>query len=180
MEKQKVKKQKTFTYPVTAEWVEDKAEMNYSTQLYQSGIYIIFNNRPVLQGTMTPQKMVNLHKKLKIKEKEGKITSLCLGREITVSKETGFWEEVPSKEEISIQKKVEALLKTGNTVNITDKGRKIQYKWTVTAIDKENDSITFTSLPTLIGLEEQVKREGENNTCLLSAFRATVQNQLYG
>jgi hypothetical protein len=175
---EQTKKGKSFTYPVTATWKENDIERNYATQLYQTGVYIIFNNNSASQGNMTPQKMVSLAKRLKKDAKDSKITDLSFGSEITVSDETGFWEKAQSKEEISISQKVDSLLKIGNTVNVTDNYRKIPYQWTIIAMDNGKNSITFTSTPQLVGLEKQVITDGINNTCQLSAFRATIQSQL--
>ncbi|MDR3266001.1 MAG: hypothetical protein LBT24_00310 [Tannerella sp.] len=119
MEKQKTKKRKTYSYPISASWTEDNIERNFVTQLYQTGIYIIFNNEAAMQGSMTPQGMVKLAENLKKDEEDGEITDLSFGSKITVSDETGFWEKAQSKEEISISKKVDSLLKIGNTCQLS-------------------------------------------------------------
>ena len=69
-------------------------EISFMSQLYKIGVYGIVNNDPDMQISTTPGKMAILEKKLKKEQKEGKITDLVFGREITVSDETGFFEEV--------------------------------------------------------------------------------------
>ncbi|KAA6302822.1 MAG: hypothetical protein EZS26_000992 [Candidatus Ordinivivax streblomastigis] len=93
MEKQKTKKRKTYTYPVSATWTENDVEKSYVTQLYQIGVYVIFNNNPAMQGNMPPSGMVKLAKALNKSEVSGEITSLIWGRKINVSDNNGFWEE---------------------------------------------------------------------------------------
>jgi hypothetical protein len=109
---QATKKSKIYTYPVSAAWTEDGVKMSYMTQLYQVGVYIIFNNDSSMQGNMKPSQMLKLVKKLKDGEKAGRITGLCPGCEISVSNKTGFWENEATKEKISIAKG--SLLKTEN------------------------------------------------------------------
>jgi hypothetical protein len=93
MEQQKTAKRKTYRYPVSASWQEEGKAMSYMTQLYQTGIYIIFNNDSSMQGTMLPQGMVKLAKKLRKGEETGKIININFGREISVSNASGFLEE---------------------------------------------------------------------------------------
>lgn len=69
-------------------------EINFQSQLYKVGVYGIFNNDPAMQIATTPAQIVILEKKLKKQEKDGKISDLVLWGEITVSNETGFFEEV--------------------------------------------------------------------------------------
>ena len=178
MEQQKTKKKKIYTYPITATWMENGAKSSYVSQLYQTGIYIIFNNDPAAQGCMSPSGMVRLVKKLKKSEEENKISNLIFSDTISVSDEAGFWEKVRSKEEISVSNEAEKLLKVRNTINVTDKYRNISYQWTIKEIDEQSNSIVFTSTPKLTGLESQVKTEDMNNTCPLNLFRGTIESQL--
>ena len=62
------------------------------TQLYQVGVYCIVNDNT--QFGFDPIQLVNLEKSLKLAEKKGEIANLEFGRAITVTDESGFWEEV--------------------------------------------------------------------------------------
>jgi hypothetical protein len=117
MEKQKTKARKVYKYPVSANWVENNIKMNYSTQLYRTGIYMIYNNNSLMQGNTTPQKLVTLVGKLKKAEDSGEITNLELGREIKVSDESGFWEEV-REEDISTDRDIDVMIRKGNQVTM--------------------------------------------------------------
>lgn len=82
-----------ITYPVSGSFTLDGESMDFKTQLYKIGVYIIWNNNSSLQGGATPASMAKLHKKLLKDKEKGFITNLELGRMITVTDETGFWEE---------------------------------------------------------------------------------------
>lgn len=91
-------KTKTWTYCVNATFdynIEDEIiHKSYMTQLYQIGIYIIWNNDSSQQGSMTPSGMSRIKKSLIKDEKLGNINNLVLGREIKVIKINGFYTEI--------------------------------------------------------------------------------------
>ena len=79
---------------------ESNEKIHFLTQLYQIGIYGIVNNDPALQGSFSPNKIVQIEKHVKKELEEGNISDLEFGREIIVRKDKdGFWEEV--KEEVN-------------------------------------------------------------------------------
>ena len=57
-------------------------------------MYGIWNNDAGAQSGYVPSALVRMEKQLKKLQDEGKIKDLEFGREIVVSEETGFWEEV--------------------------------------------------------------------------------------
>jgi hypothetical protein len=73
---------------------KDGKEISFQSQLYKIGVYGIVNNNPSMQMNTTPSHMVGLEKKLKVQEKKGEISNLVFGKEITVSNESGLFEEV--------------------------------------------------------------------------------------
>ena len=77
----------SWTYPIKATFEEKKKLFSYRTQLYPSGVYIILNNDPHLDDTLTPQNMINLKRMLLRKQSLGMIINLEFGREITVIKD---------------------------------------------------------------------------------------------
>lgn len=92
----KVKKAKKWKYHThfTFTDAKDKSNHTFQTQLYKVGIYGIWDNRADAQGNYTPGQIVSIEKKMKQLEMKGTIENLEFGREITVSDETGFFEEV--------------------------------------------------------------------------------------
>jgi hypothetical protein len=171
METQIKKKSRICKYPVSAQWTENNVEKNYATQLYQIGVYIIFNNDSASQGNMSPSRIAKLGKSLKKAEESGKITNLTFGREIRVSEKSGFWEEV--REEISNEKN-NHLIEIGNSFHVRNPYRKIDYKWQITAIDNTSGMITFSSDPVISDLGTQVTIDGANITCSIMLFKATI------
>ena len=95
MESKAKKKPKKYTYNVTASFNFKGNPQNYMTQLYQLGVYIIWNFNSALQSGVTPDQMVRLKKKLQKDFEAGEITDLEFGREITVTTdEHGFYKEI--------------------------------------------------------------------------------------
>lgn len=98
MTKETKVKDKTWTYYVSAsfDYNNGKEITNqcYATQLYQIGVYIIWNNNSSSQGNMTPNQMSTLRRKLISDEKKGTISNLQRGREIVVHEVDGFFKEV--------------------------------------------------------------------------------------
>lgn len=83
-----------YTYHTSHSYIENDISISAITQLYEIGVYMIVNGDPALQFNLTPNKIVRFEKKLIKAEKEGKIKDLKFGRAITVTDESGFWEEV--------------------------------------------------------------------------------------
>jgi hypothetical protein len=92
----KVKKSKKFKYHTSFRFTDSKdgSKHSFQTQLYKVGVYGIWDNNAGEQGGYVPSGLVKMEKKMKQLQEEGKIKDLEFGREITVSEETGFWEEV--------------------------------------------------------------------------------------
>lgn len=113
------------------------------SQLYQTGIYVIYNNDSSLQGSSTPQKIRKLQEKLRKDERAGLITDLIFGSEITVSNDSGLWKEVVDMDSILVKEGKTYKCKSPNTGNI--------YLFTVTELsigDESNDCILiFSSSP---------------------------------
>lgn len=88
---------KKWTYHVSHEYIEASTGKKFSfiSQMYLIGIYGIINNDPAMQGTFTPQKIRRMEKMLKKTEKDGDISDLTFGKEITVTlNNEGYYEEV--------------------------------------------------------------------------------------
>ena len=92
----KVKKAKKWKYHTSLRFTDakDESKHNFQTQLYQVGIYGIWDGQAGQQGNYTPGQIVSIEKKLKQLEIKGTIKDLEFGREITVTDETGFFTEV--------------------------------------------------------------------------------------
>lgn len=75
---------------------ELKREVAIATQLYPQlqSVYIIQDNNPATQGSMSLNKMVKLHKKILKQEEKEEITNLVKGRLIQVEVENGKLTEI--------------------------------------------------------------------------------------
>lgn len=73
------------------------------TQLYQVGIYVIFDGKPSLQGGMTPQKLSDLQNNLRKDAEKGLITDLKFGQKMTVSDDSGGWKIVADLDAVFVQ-----------------------------------------------------------------------------
>ena len=62
----------------------DGVEHGYLAQIYQVGIYIIFDNNPRLQSSTDVKKLKAYHNKLVKMEAKGEISDLTFGGEIEV------------------------------------------------------------------------------------------------
>jgi hypothetical protein len=91
-----VKKSKKWKYHTSHSFTHVSLDKKFSfqTQLYKVGVYGILNNDAGMQMNLKPQDIVKLEKKLTKDLEKGIIKDLEWGREITVSDETGFYEEV--------------------------------------------------------------------------------------
>ena len=85
---------KPITYHVSHSFIENGSKVTCLTQLYQVGVYCIINNDPANQFCISPMSMTKIEKRLKQQDKEHIISNLEFGRAITVTNESGFWEEV--------------------------------------------------------------------------------------
>lgn len=88
-----MKKNKIWEYSPFVSFKDDKGkEHSLATQLYQTGIYMIFDNNPALQGGIRdPIQLVNMQKKMKDNAKNKKITDLELSAPIQVTTDdSGF------------------------------------------------------------------------------------------
>jgi len=92
----KVKKSKKYKYHTSFSFTDsqDGSKHNFVTQLYKVGVYGIWDGQSGAQGGYVPSGLVRQEKHMKKFQEEGKIKDLVFGREIVVSDETGFWEEV--------------------------------------------------------------------------------------
>ena len=96
----KVKKAKKWKYYTSLSFVVPTKEHgdvkeSLMTQLYQIGVYGIWNGNSSEQGSYTPNQLVTLVKKLNKAAAAGEIKDLVFGREITVTEdEKGFFVEV--------------------------------------------------------------------------------------
>ena len=83
------------TYHKSHKFVDlDGKEHNFITQLYQIGVYGILDNNPAAQGGFSPRGVKRMARDLKKALKDKLIKSYELGMSITVTDETGFWEDV--------------------------------------------------------------------------------------
>ena len=87
-------KSKTITYPQTIKFTDNGKEQSLITQLYEIGVYGIWNNNSRLQGGYEPNQLQSLKKKLIKAQKDGKITNLEFGRDITIEVIDGFNKEI--------------------------------------------------------------------------------------
>lgn len=132
------------TYNITHSFKDKNGQQQTMTsQPYQTGIYVIFNNDASLQGSSTPLKIKKLQNKLRRDERTGLITDLTFGPEITVSNDSGLWKEVVERDSIFVKEGNTYKCKSPNTGNI--------YLFTVTELsigDEPNDCILiFSSSP---------------------------------
>jgi hypothetical protein len=104
----KQEKQKTYSYPVNASWKQNGKAMSYRTQLYKTGVFVIYNSNPAMQDSLLPQDIVKLVKNLQKMKKAGEIVDLNFGGKIRVVDHEGFWRDIDQaryeeceKEEIS-------------------------------------------------------------------------------
>ena len=85
---------KKWTYHKTHTCVIDDEKQNFSTQLYQIGVYAILNGN-ARQLNLTPADIVKIESNLRKSEKEGQITNLVFGVSITVIEdENGLYKEI--------------------------------------------------------------------------------------
>lgn len=85
-----------WTYHESHKYKDSKTNKEFQmiTQLYKVGVYTIVNGDPAWQTSMTPNQIVKIEKHLKKMEEKGDIKDLEFGISITVSDDSGFYEEV--------------------------------------------------------------------------------------
>lgn len=91
-----MKKEKVYSYHTSHKFKDKKGvEHSFVTQLYQTGIYGIFDGRPDSQYNLTPNQLVSMEKKLRKLEENKEITDLEFGIPIRVTKDkNGFYIKV--------------------------------------------------------------------------------------
>lgn len=67
---------------------------SFLTQLYDIGVYGIFDGNPSMQGKFSPAQIVKIEKRISKLAEEGEITDLQFGSLITVQEIDGAWKEV--------------------------------------------------------------------------------------
>jgi hypothetical protein len=89
-------KKKQWTYYKSATITSpDGTKESFATQLYQTSIYIIWNNNPASQGGIVPSAIERLCKRIKADLDASKLTNVEWGTEITVTKDAdGMFVEV--------------------------------------------------------------------------------------
>lgn len=83
----------TFYKSATITTPESKEE-TYQSQVYQIGIYVIFNNNSSMQATFSPAQMEKMCKTMQKDLEKGIIKEIKWGPEVTVKKVDSFWKEV--------------------------------------------------------------------------------------
>ena len=84
-----------WTYHISHSLINSAGDkVTFMSQLYQVEVYAIINGDPGLQCNLTPANIEKTEKHLRKLEKQGNITELQFGEEITVSDATGFFEKV--------------------------------------------------------------------------------------
>jgi len=84
-----------ITYHKSHEFTtNDGSEFTFATQLYKVGVYGILNNDANMQGNFKPQEVKKMEKNLQKLLDTKKIKSFKLGIPITVTDESGLWEEI--------------------------------------------------------------------------------------
>lgn len=92
--KPKPKAEKKYKYYTSASFTFKGKKQNFLTQLYQIGVYCIWNGNSADQGGYTPAQMQKLCKAIQKDADAGNITDLEFGREIIVTTVDGFFKEI--------------------------------------------------------------------------------------
>jgi hypothetical protein len=83
-----------WKYNVSASWEQDGKKHSFATQLYMIGVYIIFDSNSTSQGSITPNTMEKLCKRLNKDYNENKISNLEFGMTISVIEENKVYKEI--------------------------------------------------------------------------------------
>jgi len=93
-----MKKQKIVSYSPHHSYKFGGKEHDMVSQVYNVGIYVIYDSDPKMQGTATPEGIRALQNKLKKAEIDKKITDLYLSPAIRVTKNAdGFYIQLPNE-----------------------------------------------------------------------------------
>jgi len=88
-------KKNKWKYHLTHSFKDEDKEHTCASNLYQTDIYMIIDDNPSMQYSMTPSQMMRMESDLKRLAKKGEISDLKFGRELTVIKnENGMYEEL--------------------------------------------------------------------------------------
>jgi hypothetical protein len=90
----KPKAEKKHKYYTSGSFMFKGKKQSFQTQLYQIGVYCIWNSNSAEQGSYTPAQMQKLCKHMQTDADAGIITDLEFGREIIVTTEDGFFKEI--------------------------------------------------------------------------------------
>lgn len=144
-------------------------ECSMASQLYMTGIYVIYNNNSALQGSSTPQKIRKLQNKLRKDEQAGLISDLHFGRETMVSNDGGAWKEVVDPKTIYVEQGKTYDCKssvTGNTYHFTIIDLQV-------SDERQDCYLTFTSEPKCEELS--IPKNGDNTfKTNLFSFQDTI------
>lgn len=148
---------------------KDGNECSTTSQLYMTGIYVIYNNNSALQGSSTPQKIRKLQNKLRKDEQTGVISDLHFGREIMVSNDGGVWKEVVDPKTIFVEQ--------GKTYDCKSSVTGSTYHFTIIDLqvsdERQDCYLTFTSEPKCEELS--ILKNGDNTFKVnLFSFQDTI------
>lgn len=88
-------KKKQWKYYTSSEITHLDGELeSYKSQLYQIGVYVIFNGDPALQTTFKPTGMQKMCKQIQKDVENGTLKAVKWGREIVVEEVDGLYVEV--------------------------------------------------------------------------------------
>lgn len=87
------KKTKWTYYKSATVTLKDGNTESFTTQLYITGVYCIFNNDPAMQAALMPKDVEKMCKEMEKDLKSGELTAIDWGSSITVEEtEDGFTE----------------------------------------------------------------------------------------
>lgn len=88
-------KKKQWKYYASSEITHPDGELeSYQSQLYQIGVYVIFNNNSAQQVSFTPAKIQKMCKQIQKDVENGTLKAVKWGREIVVEEVDGLYVEV--------------------------------------------------------------------------------------
>jgi hypothetical protein len=91
-------KVKKFTYSPFHSFKIEGKEHCMQSQLYQIGVYVIYDNNSSYQGGATPSGIVKLQRRLRQAEMRSEITDLQFSIPIKVAEVEGFWKQINEEE----------------------------------------------------------------------------------
>lgn len=88
-------KKKQWKYYASSEITHpDDTIEKYQSQLYQTGVYVIFNDNSTQQASFSPAKMQKMCKQMQKDVENGTLKAVKWGREIVVEEVNGLYVEV--------------------------------------------------------------------------------------